>query len=82
MFSHSALSSLRLPWQPLTAKTSLLAYQGRHGRFTTSTVAPVEDKSEADREKPAKEDNDPKLTALVVRYSTDHPYGRQWTNMK
>lgn len=74
--SLSALSSLRLPWQPLTAKTSLLAYQGRPGRFTTSTVAPVEDKSEADREKPAKEDNDPKLTALVVRYSTDHPYDR------
>lgn len=71
----SALTPFRVQWQPLTAKASLVAYQGRPGRFTTSTVVSTEDKDEKSTEEHVKEENDPKITAMIVRHQTDYPYG-------
>ena len=72
---NSALTPFRIQWQPLSAKTSLVAYQGRPGRFTTSTVGYTEDEKEATTEEYVEENNDPKITAMIVRHQTDYPYG-------
>ena len=53
-----------------------MAYQGRPGRFTTSTVGSVEDQSKPNRDEQFKKENDdPRKTALIVRHQTDYPYG-------
>ncbi len=72
---NSALTPFRIQWQPLSAKTSLVAYQGRPGRFTTSTAASTEDKNGATIEEHVEENSDPKITAMIVRHQTDYPYG-------
>nr|CAH0105848.1 unnamed protein product [Daphnia galeata] len=74
--SSSALTPFRVRWQPLTAKTSLVGYQGRPGRFTTSTAVSTEDKDEASTKEHIEENNDPKITAMIVRHQTDYPYDR------
>ncbi len=73
---NSALTPFRVRWQPLTAKTSLVGYQGRPGRFTTSTAVSTEDKDEASTKEHIEENNDPKITAMIVRHQTDYPYGK------
>nr|CAH0112496.1 unnamed protein product [Daphnia galeata] len=71
-----ALTPFRVRWQHLTAKTSLVGYQGR---FTTSTAVSNEDKEEASTKEHIEENNDPKITAMIVRHQTDYPYGEQVT---
>lgn len=75
IFRYNALRPFRIQWQPLSVKTSLVAYQGRPGRFTTSTAASTEDKNEATTEEHVEESSDPKVTAMIVRHQTDYPYG-------